>query len=128
MIRPSISFLLPDPSTIVVFSFVLDTLLAVPKSSKVAPSRVKPTSSEMTVPPVKIAISCNIALRRSPKPGALAAATLTIPLMLFTTKVANASPSMSSAITTKGFPALATFSRIGSRSLIFEIFLSQSKM
>ena len=31
----------------------------------------RPTSSEMTVPPVRIAISCSISLRRSPKPGAL---------------------------------------------------------
>ena len=52
-----------------------------------------------------------MALRRSPKPGALTAATLTMPRMLFTTRVANASPSMSSAIINKGRPAFATFSQ-----------------
>ena len=50
-------------------------------------------------------ISSRIALRRSPKPGALTAATLTIPRMLLTTSVASASPSMSSAIINRGFPA-----------------------
>ena len=59
----------------------------------------------MTVPPVRTAISSRIALRRSPKPGALTAATLTIPRMLLTTSVASASPSMSSAIINRGFPA-----------------------
>ena len=104
------------------------TRLAVPKCSKVAPSRSRPTSSEITVPPVRIAISSNIALRRSPKPGALQAETLTIPRRLFTTRVANASPSTSSAIINSGLPALATASSKGSSSRILEIFLSTSKI
>ena len=112
----------------VVFSFDEEIRLAVPRSSKEAPSKVSPTSSEITVAPVKIAMSCNIAFRRSPKPGAFAAAILTIPRMLFTTSVASASPSMSSAMTTRGFPALATFSSIGSISRMLEIFLSQRRM
>ena len=36
--------------------------------------------------------TCSSALRRSPKPGALMATTLTTPRSLFTTKVARASP------------------------------------
>ena len=90
----------------------------------VAPSKDKPTSSDITVPPVKIAMSSNIAFLLSPKPGALQAATFTTPLMLLTTKVASASPSTSSASTKRGLPALATASRRGKRSLMFEIFLS----
>src|ERR1035438_59035 len=38
-----------------------------------------PRSSVMALPPVRIAISCSIALRRSPKPGALTAATCSVP-------------------------------------------------
>ena len=100
------------------------TFFAVPKSSIVAPSRDKPTSSEITVPPVRIAISSSIAFLLSPKPGALHAAALTIPLRLLTTSVASASPSISSAIISNGLPALATDSSSGSISLIFETFLS----
>ena len=40
----------------------------------------------MTLPPVRIAMSSSIALRRSPKPGALTAATLSVPRSLLTTK------------------------------------------
>ena len=104
------------------------TLFEVPKSSTVAPSRVSPTSSEITVPPVKMAISSSIAFLLSPKPGALHAAALTIPLKLLTTKVASASPSISSAIIKSGFPALATDSNKGSRSLMFDIFLSNKRI
>ena len=104
------------------------TRLAVPKCSSVAPSRSRPTSSEITVPPVRIAISSNIALRRSPKPGALQAETLTMPRRLLTTKVARASPSTSSAIINNGLPALATASRRGKSSRMFEIFLSAKRI
>ena len=90
----------------------------------VADSRFKPTSSEITVPPVKIAISSNIAFLLSPKPGALQADTLTTPLILLTTKVAKASPSTSSAIIRSDFPAFATASNKGSKSLILDILLS----
>ena len=67
-------------------------------------SRVNPLSSEITVPPVKIAISSSIAFLLSPKPGALTAAILRDPLNLLTTNVARASPSISSAIINKGLP------------------------
>ena len=68
-------------------------------------------------------MSCSMALRRSPNPGALTATEWNVPRILFTTSVASASPSMSSAITSTGLPACMTFSRTGSRSftaLIFE--------
>ncbi|MNC45817.1 hypothetical protein D3C75_948040 [compost metagenome] len=71
-------------------------------------------------------MSCSMALRRSPKPGALTAATLTMPRMLLTTRVASASPSTSSATISSGRPALATASRTGSSSRMLEIFLSTS--
>ena len=51
-------------------------------------------------------MSCSIALRRSPKPGALTAATLRPPRSLLTTSVASASPSMSSAMISSGRPDL----------------------
>ena len=44
----------------------------------------------MTWPPVSVAISCSMALRRSPKPGALTAATFRPPRSLLTTSVASA--------------------------------------
>ncbi len=126
--RASIESPSPAPSTIVVFSLVILTRLAVPRCSIVAPSRSKPTSSEITVPPVRIAISSSIAFLRSPKPGALQAETLTIPLRLLTTNVAKASPSTSSAIISRGFPALATASSSGSNSRMLEIFLSARRI
>ncbi len=44
-------------ATIVVFSFTIVILLAVPNISIDTVSRVNPTSSEITLPPVRIAIS-----------------------------------------------------------------------
>ena len=64
----------------------------------------------------------------SPNPGALHAAALTIPLRLLTTSVANASPSISSAIIKSGLPAFATDSSNGNKSLMFEIFLSKRRI
>ena len=66
-------------------------------------------------------MSWSIALRRSPKPGALMAADLKVPRILFTTSVASASPSTSSATITSGRPPCMTFSRTGSRSRTAEI-------
>ena len=96
--RPLMSSSEPAPSTTVVSSFVTTTFRALPNSSIVAFSNFRPTSSAMTVAPVKIAISCNIAFRRSPKPGAFTATDLKVPRILFTTNVASASPSTSSAM------------------------------
>jgi hypothetical protein len=73
-----------------------------PRSSMPALSRRRPTSSEMTWPPVRTAMSRSISLRRSPKPGALTPRTLRVPRSLLTTRVASASPSTSSAMITSG--------------------------
>ena len=52
-------------------------------------------------------MSSSIALRRSPKPGALtAAAADSVPRILLTTSVASASPSTSSAISREGLAGL----------------------
>ena len=118
----------PSPSTKVVSSFFTTTLAHFPKSSNVAESSFLPTSSETTFPPVSIAISCNIAFLLSPNPGAFIAATFIVPLSLFTTSVARASPSTSSAITNIGFFACNTFSNTGTRSETADIFPSVIKI
>ena len=87
-----------------------------------------PVSSMMALPPVRIEISSSIALRRSPKPGAFTAQTLSVPRSLLTTSVARASPSTSSEITSSGLPARAICSRIGSRSFMLLIFFSWIRM
>ena len=61
-------------------------------------------------------MSWSIALRRSPKPGALTATELNVPRILFTTRVASASPSTSSAMISSGRPDCMTFSSTGSMS------------
>ena len=111
-----------------VFSLSRTTFFAEPKSSMDVVSSDRPTSSEITLPPVKIAISSSIAFLLSPNPGALHAATLTMPLMLLTTRVARASPSTSSAIINNALPAFATDSSNGIKSLILEIFLSNNRI
>ena len=73
-------------------------------------------------------MSCSIALRRSPKPGAFTAAALNVPRILLTTRVARASPSTSSATMTSGLPACMTFSSTGSISWTLEIFLFTRRM
>ena len=73
-------------------------------------------------------MSCSIALRRSPKPGALTATELKVPRILLTTSVARASPSTSSAMITSGLPACMTFSSTGSRSRTAVIFEPTSRM
>ena len=96
------SLFLPAPSTTVVLSLSTLIFLQEPRSFIFTFSSLIPRSSEITWPPVNIAISSNIAFLRSPKPGALTATTFKPPLSLFTTRVANASPSTSSAIINKG--------------------------
>ena len=73
-------------------------------------------------------MSASMALRRSPKPGALTATDLKVPRTLLTTRVARASPSTSSAMISSGLPDCMTFSRIGSRSLTDEILLLTIRM
>ena len=67
-------------------------------------------------------MSPSMALRRSPKPGALTATDLKVPRILLTTSVASASPSTSSAMMTSGLPDCMTFSSSGRTSLTDEIF------
>ncbi len=69
-------------------------------------------------------MSPSMALRRSPKPGALTATDLKVPRILLTTRVDRASPSTSSAMISSGLPDCMTFSSSGSRSftlLILEL-------
>jgi len=123
--RPLISASDPCPSMIVVSSLVTTTRRAWPKSCSVAVSSCRPISSVITSPPVNTAMSRSISLRRSPKAGALTATTLNTPRSLFSTSVASASPSTSSATTSRlRRPACTIFSRSGTRSCAELIFLS----
>ena len=126
--RSLMSFSLPAPSMIVVLSLSILTDLALPSCVMSVFSSLRPRSSVITSPPVRIAISSSIALRLSPKPGALTAQVLSVPRMLFTINVASASPSMSSAIMRSCLPVWATFSSNGSKSFMLEIFLSWIRM
>ena len=85
-------------------------------------------ASEITWPPESTAMSSSMALRRSPKPGALTAATLRPPRSLLTTRVARASPSMSSAMISSGFEVWTTASRIGSIACSDDSFFSCRRM
>ena len=82
--RAWMSSFLPAPSTIVVFSFSIITFLARPSILSVTFSSLMPRSSLIAWPPVRMAMSYSIALRRSPKPGAFTAATLRPPRSLST--------------------------------------------
>ncbi len=65
-------------------------------------------------------MSASMALRRSPKPGALTATEAKVPRILLTTSAASASPSTSSATTTSGRDVCMTFSSSGTRSRRFD--------
>ncbi len=82
----------------------------------------------MSWPPVRIAMSSSIALRRSPKPGAFTAATLRPPRSLLTTSVAIASPSTSSEMMTSGLPVCTTASSSGSIDCRPDSFFSCRRM
>ena len=125
--RALMSAPLPRPSTIVVLSLSTTTFFARPSMSTVTDSSLMPMSSLMSLPPVRIAMSSRIAFRRSPKPGALTAQTWNVPRSLFTTSVASASPSTSSAMIMSGRPDFATAWRSGSMSCRFEIFFSKRR-
>ena len=110
---------------IVVLSLSQRMRLATPNCSIVVASSFMPSSSEITVEPVNIAMSSSIALRRSPKPGALTATIFKFARKRLRTRAARASPSTSSAIIKSGLPVRTTFSRIGTRSFNEESFLSK---
>src|SRR6266568_2298578 len=71
--RASIALGSPAPSMMVVSSFATSTRFARPTSFSVAFSNVRPTSSAITWPPARMAMSSSMALRRSPNPGAFTA-------------------------------------------------------
>ncbi len=87
-------------------------------------SSLMPSSSDINWPPVRIAISSSIAFLLSPKPGAFTAATFSVPLNLFTTSVASASPSTSSDMRRRVLPIFATCSSMGRSSFMLLIFFS----
>ena len=122
------SFFGPAPSTIVVVSLETTTFRAWPSRSSLTFSSFMPTSSEMTCAPVSIAMSCSIALRRSPKPGAFTATDVEGAAHPVHDQRGEASPSTSSATTRSGFPACITFSRTGTSSWTLEIFLLTTRM
>ena len=122
------SAFLPAPSMIVVFSFSMRTFLALPSMSSVTFSSLMPRSSLITWPPVRMARSSSIDLRRSPKPGAFTAATLSPPRSLLTTSVASASPSMSSATISSGLPLCTTASSKGRIAWRPDSFFSNKRM
>ena len=73
-------------------------------------------------------MSWSIAFRRSPNAGAFTATACSVPRSLFTTSVASASPSTSSAMTSRGLLTCAMRSSAGRRSLTALIFLSVIRM
>ena len=93
----------------IVSSFVIATLLANPRVALIYSGELlqfsieEPTSSLTYFPPVKTAISLSMALRLSPKEGALTAQTLRLFLSRLRIKPANNYPSISSAIISRGF-------------------------
>src|SRR2546430_1323847 len=113
--RPSMSTFLPAPLTMVVFSLSIITFLARPSMLSVTFSSLMPRSSEIAWPPVRMAMSCSIALRRSPKPRAFTAAPFRPPRSLLTTSVASAPPSTSSAMMRSGLAGLPNAPRSGHR-------------
>jgi len=64
-------------------------------------------------------MSSSMAFLRSPKPGALTAQEMSVPFSLFKTNVDRASPVTSLAMTSKGLPVWATFSKSGMSSMAF---------
>jgi hypothetical protein len=112
-----------------VSSFVDIILSALPSISIVASSSLIPSSSVINVAQVTIAISFNISFLRSQNHGALMASTFNIHLILFRTRDASASHSISSAMITISFlPLAATHSRICKISLSDDIFLSVTRI
>mmetsp|Transcript_33251 Transcript_33251/g.53407 ORF Transcript_33251/g.53407 Transcript_33251/m.53407 type:complete len:236 (+) Transcript_33251:506-1213(+) len=127
LIRAFTSSLVDPSPTIVVTSLATSTDAVFPRMSTVAFSRVRPISSLITCPPVRMAISSRYELLRSPNPGAFTAHTFRPPRSLLSTRVDNTSWSISSAIMRRGHPPLTVSSRIPIISRAELIFLSTSK-
>mmetsp|Transcript_10008 Transcript_10008/g.12453 ORF Transcript_10008/g.12453 Transcript_10008/m.12453 type:complete len:223 (+) Transcript_10008:558-1226(+) len=113
-VRAWMSSLLPAPPKITVSSFVTVMVSAVPiHSTSKDSSSLRPVSSLTSSAPQRTAKSCNMALRWSPKPGALTAASWSPPRSLLTIIVASASFSTSSEMISRGRWALAACSKMG---------------
>ena len=106
----------------VVVSLETTTRRACPSWETSVFSSLRPISSVITSPPVRMAMSSSIRLRRSPKPGALTATPVKVPRSLLTTSVARASPSTSSAMISSGLPDCMTCSSTGRMSRTAPIF------
>ena len=114
---------------IVVSSLVATTRRAWPKSSTVTESSLRPISSLMTVPPVRIGdVAEHLLAPVAEARGLDGRAPEIVPRSLFTTSVASASPSTSSAMISIGLPCRTAFSSAGSMSWTLEIFLSVIRM
>mmetsp|Transcript_19128 Transcript_19128/g.51467 ORF Transcript_19128/g.51467 Transcript_19128/m.51467 type:complete len:209 (-) Transcript_19128:707-1333(-) len=124
----SMSALSPAPSRMMVSSLLMVTRLAAPRDDTSVVSSLRPMSSDTTCPPVSTAMSWRLALRLSPKPGALTAATFIPPRSLFTTSVARASPSTSSEMMRSGRWVLTMLSSRGSRDWSEDTFFSTRRM
>ena len=111
-----------------VVSFATTTRRAEPSWESWVFSSLRPISSVITSPPVRIAMSSSIRLRRSPKPGALTATPVKVPRSLLTTSVASDSPSTSSAMIRIGLPDWMTCSSTGSTSRTEPIFWLAMRM
>ena len=111
-----------------VSSLVTVILLQLPSDVISTWSNRMPTSSVITCPPVKTAISFKLFFLLSPKPGALTAQILKLPLNLFNTNVASASESTSSAMISNGLCYYTTFSSNGRSGYIVDIFFSYIKI
>mmetsp|Transcript_27391 Transcript_27391/g.84509 ORF Transcript_27391/g.84509 Transcript_27391/m.84509 type:complete len:246 (-) Transcript_27391:1090-1827(-) len=126
--RSSTSSREPAPSKMMVSSFDTVAFLQLPRCASVAFSSLRPTSSEMTVPPVSAARSWSVSFRLSPKPGALTAQIRTPARSLLTTSVASASDSTSSATMSSARCDLTTVSSNGTMDAIVETFFSTRRM
>mmetsp|Transcript_26962 Transcript_26962/g.55201 ORF Transcript_26962/g.55201 Transcript_26962/m.55201 type:complete len:233 (+) Transcript_26962:570-1268(+) len=126
--RSSMPALSPAPSRTMVSFLVTLIFLQEPRCWGWTSSSFMPTSSETTVPPVRMARSCMVALRLSPKPGALTAQILMPARSLLTTRVARASDSTSSAMMRREDWDLMTDSRRGTSCWRLDTFFSTRRM
>mmetsp|Transcript_30450 Transcript_30450/g.86871 ORF Transcript_30450/g.86871 Transcript_30450/m.86871 type:complete len:250 (-) Transcript_30450:777-1526(-) len=103
-------------ATTVVASFLTVRRRAVPRSSAEMSLMRRSRSEVINLAPVTSAMSCSMAFRFSPKPGAWIAQQSTIPRSLLTTSVASASFSIVSAMMRTGLAACFASDKIGMSS------------
>jgi hypothetical protein len=122
------SAFLPAPSTIVVLSLSIVTRLARPRSFERDVLELDAEVLGDRLPPVRMAMSFSIALRRSPKPGALTAQTLQRAAQLVDDQRGERLALDVLGDDQQRLAARATCSSSGSRSFMFEIFFSWIRM